>query len=276
MAFSPRQSGGAWRGILTINALIIYNMKIGIIGTGAIGSILAKKLSGVGHQVKVTNTRDMATLKEIAANLGAEAATLEEVMKDVEALIFSIPFKAYKDLPKNLLQGVPQEVVIMDTSNYYPLRDGELPGLEGKTESEYISATLGRSVTKVFNNILEHTLQHKGKATGEDGRIAISVAGDNEEHKRVAAELVNQTGFDTVDGGSLAESWRQEPGTPAYCTELNAAELREALARAEKGKAPAARDSIMAKLNNFQVDPIPPHEEIVALNRLASAEGLRR
>ncbi|QHL86922.1 NAD(P)-binding domain-containing protein [Nibribacter ruber] len=250
-------------------------MKIGIIGTGAIGSILAKKFSSAGHQVKVTNTRDMSTLKEIATNLGAEAATLEEVVKDVEAIIFSIPFKAYTDLPKNLLLGVPQEVVIMDTSNYYPLRDGELPGLQGKTESEYISETLGRPVVKVFNNIMEYTLKHKGKATGEEGRIAISIAGDNEEHKKVAAGLVDQTGFDAVGGGILAESWRQEPGTPAYCTELNAGELKEALARAEKGKAPAARDFVMAELNNFQVDPIPPHEEIVALNRSASAKGLK-
>jgi 8-hydroxy-5-deazaflavin:NADPH oxidoreductase len=133
----------------------------------------------------------MATLKEIAADWGAEAATLEEVVKDVEVIIFSIPFKAYKDLSKNLLQGVPQEVTIMDTSNYCPLRDGELPGLQGKTESEYISETLGRPVTKVFNNIMEHTLRHKGKDAREEGRIAISVAGDNGEHKRVAAGLVN-------------------------------------------------------------------------------------
>jgi 8-hydroxy-5-deazaflavin:NADPH oxidoreductase len=241
-------------------------MKIGIIGTGAIGSTIASKLSAAEHQVKVTNTRDMATLKEIAANLGAEAATIEEVVKDVDVIIFSIPFKAYKDLPKNLLQDVAQEVVIMDTSNYYPMRDGELPSLVGKTESEYISATLGRPVIKVFNNILEYTLQHKGKAAGEEGRIAISIAGDNEEHKKVAAGLVDQTGFDTVDGGSLAESWRQEPGTPAYCTELNAAELKQALADAEKGKAHAIRDFIMGKLMNQ--DAWPQYEEILAGNRL--------
>jgi predicted dinucleotide-binding enzyme len=248
-------------------------MKIGIIGTGAIGSILARKLSDAGHQVKVTNTRDMSTLREIAADLGAEAATIEEVVKGVDVIIFSIPFKAYKDLPKSLLQDVPQEVIIMDTSNYYPVRDGELPGLEGKTESEYISETLGRPVIKVFNNIMEYTFKNKGKATGEEGRIAISVAGDNEKFKRVAAELVDQTGFDMVDGGSLAESWRQEPGTPAYCTELNAAQLTQALADVEKGKAPAVRDYLMDKLMNTK--PFPTHEEIVELNRSASAGRLK-
>jgi 8-hydroxy-5-deazaflavin:NADPH oxidoreductase len=248
-------------------------MKIGIVGTGAIGSILAEKLSAAGHQVKVTNTREMAELRKIAASLGAAGATIQDVVKEVDVIIFSIPFKAYKDLPENLLQDVPMDVIIMDTSNYYPLRDGKLPGLAGKTESEYISETLGRPVIKVFNNIMEYTFRNKGKGAGEEGRIAISVAGDNEQHKKVAAELVDQTGFDTVDGGSLAQSWRQEPGTPGYCTELNAAALKQALAAAEKGKAPARRDYIMNKIMNYKT--FPPHEEMVALNRSASVGNLK-
>lgn len=247
-------------------------MKIGIVGTGAIGSILAKKLSGSGHEVKVTNTRDMPELRKIATNLGATAATLQEVVKEVDVIIFSIPFKAYKDLPKSLLQDIPKDVIIMDTSNYYPHRDGEMSGLKGKTESEYISETLGRPVIKVFNNILEYTLKHQAKAAGEEGRIAISVAGDNQEQKTIAEGLVDQTGFDAVDGGSLAQSWRQEPGTPAYCTELNATELKQALAEAERGKGPTVRDYVMDKLMNYEI--IPPHEEIVALNRSASAANM--
>jgi hypothetical protein len=243
-------------------------MRIGILGTGSIGSTLAEKLSHAGHQVKVTNTRNMAELQKIATRLGAAAATIEDVVKDVDVIIFSIPFNAYKDLPKNLLQDVPEEVVIMDTSNYYPLRDGELPGLQGKTESEYISETLGRPVIKAFNNILAYTFKHKGKAANEEGRIAISIAGDNEAHKKVAAEIVGITGFDTVDGGSLADSWRQEPGTPAYCTELNAAELQQALQKAEKGKAPAIRDFIMNRLVNMDSWPNPRYEDILAGNRL--------
>jgi predicted dinucleotide-binding enzyme len=249
------------------------NIKIGIIGTGAIGSILAEKLSAAGHQVKVTNTRGMDELKKIATSLGATPATLQDVVKDVEVIIFSIPFKAYKDLPQNLLKDVPKDVVIMDTSNYYPFRDGELAGLEGKTESEYISETLGRPVIKVFDNILEYTLKHKGKAAGEKGRIAISIAGDNEDHKKVAYELVDQIGFDTVHGGSLGESWRQEPGTPAYCTELNATELKQALANAEKGKAPGIRDLAMTKYMERST-PLS-HEDMVEINGSASAGNLK-
>ncbi len=241
-------------------------MKIGIVGTGAIGSILAKKFSQAGHYVKVTNTRAMPELEKIAAGLGATAATLRGVVKDVDAIIFSMPFNAYRDLPKDLLQEVPDDVVVMDTSNYYPFRDGEIAELEQISESEYISGILNRPLVKVFNNILEGTLKHKGKIAGAEARVAISIAGDNQEHKKVATQLVDLTGFDTVDGGSLAESWRQQPGTPAYCTELSEAELEQALANAEKGKAPAIRDFIMDNLR--KMDSWPSYEEILAGNRL--------
>jgi predicted dinucleotide-binding enzyme len=241
-------------------------MKIGIVGTGSIGSLLAEKLSKAGHQVKVTNTRAMPELEKIAANLGASAATIHEVLKDVDAIIFSMPFNAYKDLPKNLLNDVPQDVVVMDTSNYYPFRDGEVPELEQLSESEYISGILNRPLVKVFNNMLEGTLKYKGTTAGAEDRVAISIAGDNQEHKKLVAELVDITGFDTVDAGSLAESWRQQPGTPAYCTELQEAELKEALANAEKGKAPAVRDFIMDNL--MKQDFWPSYEEILAGNRL--------
>jgi predicted dinucleotide-binding enzyme len=241
-------------------------MKIGIVGTGSIGSLLAEKLSQAGHQIKVTNTRAMPELEKIAASVGATAATIQDVVKDVDAIIFSMPFNAYKDLPKDLLAAVPQDVVVMDTSNYYPFRDGEIAELEQMSESEYISGILNRSLIKVFNNMLEGTLKYKGKTVGAKDRVAISIAGDNQEHKKVVTEIVDLTGFDTVDAGSLAESWRQQPGTPAYCTELNEADLKQALANAEKGKAPAIRDFIMENL--MKMDSWPSYEEILAGNRL--------
>ena len=154
----------------------------------------------------------------------------------------------------------------MDTSNYYPFRDGEVPELAQISESEYISRIVNRPLVKVFNNMLEGTLKYKGKTAGEEARVAISIAGDKQEHKNLVAQLVDITGFDTVDAGSLAESWRQQPGTPAYCTELNEAELKEALANAEKGKAPAIRDFIMDNL--MKQETLPSYEEILAGNRL--------
>ena len=114
--------------------------------------------------------------------------------------------------------------------------------------------------------MLEGTLKYKGTSAGATDRIAISVAGDNQEHKNVVAQLVDVTGFDTVDAGSLAESWKQQPGTPAYCTELNRADLIQALGHAEKGKAPAIRDLIMDNL--MKMESWPSYEEVLAGNRL--------
>src|SRR3546814_8007635 len=117
----------------------------------------------------------MATLKKIAAGLGAEAATIEGVVKDVDAIIFSMPFIAYKNLPNNLLSDLTDDVVVMDTSNSYPFRDGDIPALETMSESVYISKVMNRKVTKVFTNILQHTLKYHGKEAGEEDRRAITV-----------------------------------------------------------------------------------------------------
>ena len=247
-------------------------MNIGILGTGAIGSILARKLSKAGHSVKVTNTREMQELRKIAEDLGAEAASTQDVVKDVDVVIFSMPFSAYKNLPKDLLKNVPKDVVIIDTSNYYPMRDGDIPELNDKTESDYISSVLGRPLIKLFNNIMEYTFKNKGKASGEKDRIAIAVAGDNPEHKKTASQLADITGFDTVDTGNLSDSWRQQPGTPAYCTELNAAELKKALDIAVWEKASEVRDKIMNKRQNFDLQQ--DHDKIVALNRSMSYESV--
>jgi len=247
-------------------------MNIGIVGTGPLGSILAVKLIKAGHRVKVTNTRPMPELEKIAAGLGATAATIQDVVKGVDAILFSMPFNAYKNLPKDLLKELPQDVIIMDTSNYTPLRDGLISELEHIPESVYISEMLGRPLVKVFNDVLGYTLENKGKATGTEDRIAISIAGDNQEHKKAVSQLVDQIGFDTVDGGSLAESWRQQLGTPAFCTELDKEELTQALLKADREKAPAIRDFILNKLR--YMDGHPSYEEIIAVNRSVTSGKL--
>jgi predicted dinucleotide-binding enzyme len=241
-------------------------MKIGIIGTGAIGSTLAKKLAAAGHRVKVTNTRQPQELAEIAKELGATPATIEEVVKDVAVVIVSVPTIAIPKVPKDLFRNVPPEGVIVDTSNYYPFRDGEFEALKnGKVESVWVSEQLGRPVVKAFNDLLAHTLQHLGRSEGEAGRIAIAVSGDDEKAKKIVSGLINDTGFDAVDAGSLSQSWRQQPGTPAYCTELSAAELKQALSAGEKEKASSIRELAINKI--MERSTPPTHVEIVELNR---------
>ena len=241
-------------------------MKIGIIGTGAIGGTLAKKLAAAGHDVKVTNTRQPQQLAQIAKELGATPATIEEVVNGVEVVIVSVPTFAIPKLPENFLRDLPADVIVVDTSNYYPVRDGEMEELKkGKVESAWVSEQLGRPVVKAFNDLLAHTLQHLGKAEGEEGRIAIAVSGDDENAKKLVSGLINDTGFDAVDAGSLADSWRSEPGTPAYCTELSVGELRQALADAVKENGAVLRDRAITKIME-RATPMP-HEEVVALNR---------
>jgi predicted dinucleotide-binding enzyme len=241
-------------------------MNIGIIGTGAIGATLAQKLVAAGHQVKVTNTDSPEALAQKAQGLGARPATIQEVVQDVEAVVISVPTTAIPELPKDLFQGVPADVVVVDTSNYYPFRDGQIDALvQGQVESEWVAEHLGRPVIKAFNNLLAETLANGGTAPGTPGRIAQAIAGDDEAAKQLVIGLSNDAGFDAVDAGPLAESWRQQPGTPAYCTELTAPELPPALAAANKAEAPQRRELVVSQL--MQRTSPPSHAEVLAINR---------
>jgi predicted dinucleotide-binding enzyme len=243
-------------------------MKIAIIGTGAIGGTIAKKLTKVGHKVKVTNTSPISVLEETATNLGAKAATIQEVVKDVDVVIISIPTIAIPNLPKDLFKGLPKETVVIDTSNYYPYRDGVIEQLiKGKLESVWVSELLGRSVIKAFNNLLSYTLEYKGLSKGNENRVAMAISGDDEKAKKIVSKLIDNIGFDTVDAGSLLDSWRHQPGTPAYCTELNTKELKQALKDADDiiEKAAYLRD---LTTDDLMARKTPPsHEEMLSVIR---------
>jgi hypothetical protein len=119
---------------------------------------------------------------------------------------------------------------VIDTSNYYPFRDGAIAEVDGgKPESVWVSEQIGRPVVKAWNAVLAATLAERGQPNGASGDIAIPVAGDDPNAKATAMELVGATGFDALDTGSLSDSWRQQPSTPAYCTELTTNELKSAL-----------------------------------------------
>ncbi|MFA9189625.1 NAD(P)-binding domain-containing protein [Flavobacterium sp. FBOR7N2.3] len=241
-------------------------MKIGIIGTGAIGGTIAKKMVASGHNVKVNNSKQGEKLNARALELGASPATIENVVKDVDVIILSVPTVAIPTLPKDLFAKVPENVIVVDTSNYYPFRDADIDEIKnGKVESVWVSEQLGRPVIKAFNNLLAETLENGGKKTATENRIAMAVAGDDEEAKKVITGLINDAGFDAVDSGNLSESWRHQPGTPAYCTELNAEELKQALSDGIKEKAPSLRDKAIAALSSLP--SYPSHPDIVKYNR---------
>lgn len=244
-------------------------MKIGIIGAGNIGATLARKLAAEGHEIKLANSKGPDSLRDLAKDVGATAVAKEDAVKDVEAIILSIPFLSYQDLAP-LFAGVPADVTVIDTSNYYPFRDGAINGLDnGTSESVWISEQIGRPVIKAWNAVLAATLAERGKPAGSDGRIALPVAGDDDKGKALAMQLVNATGFDALDAGSLTDSWRQQPGTPAYCTELTLTELQSALAAADKKRAPENREALitqfMARYGELT------HDDTIAMNRTGTA-----
>ena len=212
-------------------------MKIGIIGAGMIGGTLARRLVELGHEVVIANSRGPETIRELAAEVGATAVTAAEAARGGEIVIVTIPQRAVAELPKDLFAGVPADVVVIDTGNYYPSRDGNIPPLhEGQPESAWVAEHLGRPVIKAFNNIYFQSLLEKGMPKGTAGRIALPVAGDPPDARAKVLRLVDELGFDPVDAGSIDESWRQQPGTPCYTQDLEAPRLKEALAEADRSR----------------------------------------
>ena len=209
-------------------------MKIGIIGAGNIGGTLTRRLTAVGHDVAVANSRGPESLKHLSTETGARAVTIRDAVKDKDLIIVTIPEKNIAELPKDLFSEVPATVPVVDTGNYYPRqRDGRIEGIEsGATESQWVSGQLGRPVVKAFNNIYAQHLLENGKPKGSPGRIALPVAGDDAAAKAKVMQLVDEIGFDPIDAGSLKESWRQQPGSPVYATDHDAGGVRKALSEA--------------------------------------------
>jgi predicted dinucleotide-binding enzyme len=207
------------------------DMEIGIIGAGHIGGTLARRLGALGHRVVVANSRGPETLAALAAEPGVTAGTVAEAA-DHDLVIVSVPTRAVPDLPRDAFAGK----IVVDTDNYYPQRDGRIAEIDRGTASARWTADHlpGARVVKAFNTINFRPLGEAGRPAGTPGRIAIPVAGDDAEGKRIVSELIDALGFDPVDGGSLDESWRQEPGTPVYNANLDAPAAREAIAAATR------------------------------------------
>jgi predicted dinucleotide-binding enzyme len=214
-------------------------MRIGIIGAGHIGGTLARRLTALGHEVSLANSRGPETLAAFARETGVKPVTVQQAARAGEVVIVTIPEKNVSRLPAGLFDGVPDEVVVVDTGNYYPQqRDGRIDPIEsGATESRWVSDQLGRPVVKAFNNIYAKHLLERGKPKGATGRIALPVAGDDRRGTEVVIRLLDQLGFDGIDAGGLDDSWRQQPGTPVYATDLDAEGVRRGLKEAKRERA---------------------------------------
>jgi 8-hydroxy-5-deazaflavin:NADPH oxidoreductase len=190
---------------------------LGIIGSGNIGAAVARLAVAVGFPVVVANSRGPGTLTDLVAELGAlaTAGTVEQAAQAGEFVVLAVPLAAHTAIPAELLDGK----IVLDASNYYPSRDGRIAELDEDktTTSELIQRHFpGMRLVKAFNNILAHHIPLLARPAGAPDRTALPIAGDDADAKTAAAALIGQLGFDTVDAGPLAQSWRIEPETTAY------------------------------------------------------------
>jgi len=217
-------------------------VNIGIIGAGNIGGTLTRRLSALGHRVSVANSRGPESLRGLAQETGAKAVTVREAARAGEMVVVTIPLGKVPTLPKDLFAEAPDSLVVIDTCNYYPQRDGRIDEiLAGMTESQWVARQIGHPVVKAFNNIRAQHLMERGRPAGSPDRIALPVAGDDARAKQRVLQLVEELGFDGVDAGPLSESWRQQPGTPVYTADLDADGVRRGLQEASRERRPEFR-----------------------------------
>jgi hypothetical protein len=191
----------------------------GFIGSGNIGSTVARLAIAAGHDAVLSNSRGPETLADLVGELGphARAATAQEAASAGDIVVVTIPLKAYRDIPVDELAGK----IVIDTMNYYPRRDGQLAAIDdgSTTSSELLQAHLPQShVVKGFNNIFFQHLRDLARPAGSDERSALPIAGDDAAAKDTVRRALDALGYDTLDLGPLAEGWRTQPGQPAYGT----------------------------------------------------------
>jgi 8-hydroxy-5-deazaflavin:NADPH oxidoreductase len=190
---------------------------VGLIGSGRIGGTVARLAVTAGHQVLLSNSRGPGTLTDLAAELGplARAATGQEAAEGGELVVVTVPLRAVQSVPPGPLAGR----VVIDTCNYYPQRDGQIPELDSGalTSSELIQRHLPSSaVVKAFNNIYYRHLASLARPAGAADRSYLPIAGDDAAAKAAVTAFLDSIGYGAVDAGPLAEGWRQQPGTPVY------------------------------------------------------------
>jgi hypothetical protein len=214
---------------------------VGLIGSGRIGGTVAKLAVAAGDPVILSNSRGPDTLAELAGQLGplARAGTGQEAAGGGDLVVVTIPLHAFQNVDPGPLAGK----VVIDTCNYYPQRDGQIPELDSGavTSSELIQRHLARSaLVKVFNNIFYKHLESLSRPAGAPDRSYLPIAGDDREAKAAVTAFLDSIGYGAVDAGPLAESWRQQPGTPVYGAPYGPFDD-------EKGS-PASADAIRAAL----------------------------
>jgi predicted dinucleotide-binding enzyme len=192
---------------------------VGFIGSGNIGSAVARLAVEAGHQVVLSNSRGPETLTDAVAELRpqASAATSGEAAAAGDIVVVTVPIKAFPDLPATPLAGK----TVIDTCNYGPERDGYIPDLDSRslTSSELLLRYMPDAMlVKAFNNIFYKHLLSLARPVGAADRSYLPIAGDFAPAKAEVTEFIESIGYGVVDAGALADGWRQATGTPVWGT----------------------------------------------------------
>ena len=214
---------------------------VGIIGSGAIGGVVAKLAVGAGYDVVLSNSRGPQTLAGLVASLGpnARAATAAEATVAGDIIVISVPPEVVRHLPVAGLAGK----VVLSANNPTARRDGKVAEFEkgNRTSSENEQELLaGARLVKAFNTIFYKHLESLARPVGDAHRSALPIAGDDAAAKRIATEFLDRIGYDVVDVGTLADSWRIERNTPAWASPYGSYD--------DQTGTPAGREKIKAAL----------------------------
>lgn len=198
-----------------------------MLGAGPVGEALARLAAAQGHDVKIGSRRP-AAFTDLANAIGCVVGTPDEAAAFGEVVVAAIPLGALDSLPRAAIGAR----IAVDAMNYYPERDGRIGALDTRTTttSELVAARLPEArIVKAFNAILARDLPLGARRSTGSRRQALPIAGDDAASKEMVARLHDQFGFDVVDTGRLACSWRFERAKPAYCIPLDAVGLQAAL-----------------------------------------------
>lgn len=209
---------------LPFSAHAAEKLKIGIIGSGNVGSALGAVWVKAGHDV-MFSSRHLEHDQSLAASLGdgARAGTPREAAAFGDVLIVSVPYGALPDVGKDLADLIKGKLVI-DTCNPFPQRDGEIANWAREKGAGLAAAELlpGARIVRAFNAIGAASM---GSAYQEPGRIGMPIAGDDSHAVEVASRLIREIGYEPVLIGGLAMGKHLMPGT-ALAGERSAEEVR--------------------------------------------------
>ena len=217
--------------VLPLSARAQDKMKIGVIGSGNVGSAIGASWVRAGHEV-MFSSRHIENDRKLAADLGggARAGTPREAAAFGDVILVAVPYRALPDIGKDMADLLDGKVVI-DASNPFPNRDGEIADWAREKGAGLASAELlpGARIVRAFNAI---GAARMGSAYREPGVVGMPIAGDDAEAVAIASELIRDVGYEPVLIGNLDKGRYLVPGT-ALAGEHSAEEIREIAAGLE-------------------------------------------